>query len=97
MLKDWQRQGIGSALLGTVAHRLKADGSRTMCVGYDASSPYKAFYLRHGAVEIGPASPWAIWHDIEALAARLPEPAADLMTDVEPRARSKRRWSWHPP
>ena len=42
VLKEYQGKGIGAYLLGTVAHRLHADGSRRMCVGFDANSPYQA-------------------------------------------------------
>jgi GNAT superfamily N-acetyltransferase len=79
ILKEWQGRGIGTELLAIVAHRLHADGSRTMCVGYDAESPYKRFYLKHGAVELEPGSPWAIWSDVSALASRLPRPGEELL------------------
>lgn len=82
LLKDVQRQGIGTTLLGVVAHRLHADGSRTMCVGFDADSPYTRFYFKHGAVETAPGAPWAIWHDVGSLAERLPRPPAEHMTDL---------------
>src|SRR5262245_26302113 len=90
VLKDAQRQGIGTSLLGVVAHRLQADGSRTMCVGFDAGSPYTRFYFKHRAVETAPGAPWAIWHDVRSLAARLPPPPEELMTDVRPRPEARR-------
>ncbi len=82
VLKDAQRHGVGTRLLGVVAHRLRADGSQSMCVGYDAGSPYTRFYFKHGAVEIAPGAPWAAWHDVTALAARLPAPDGRLMTEL---------------
>ena len=82
VLKEAQRRGIGSHLLGVVAHRLLADGSRTMCVGYDAHSPYTGFSFKHGAMPVGPGAPWAIWHDVGSLAAELPRPPENLMTDL---------------
>ena len=82
LLRHAQRHGIGTHLLGLVAHRLRAGGSRTMCVGYDADSPYTRFYFKHGAREIAPGSPWAIWDDVGALASRLPAPDSSLMTDL---------------
>jgi len=82
VLKEWQGRGIGTHLLGVVAHRLRADGSQNMCVGYDEASPYKRFYMKYGAVEIEPGSPWAIWPDVSELARRLPKPADDLMNDL---------------
>ena len=59
-----------------------------MCVGYDANSPYKQFYMKYGAVEREPGSAWAIWHDVGVLAAQLPRPADVLMTDL----RGQPRW-----
>jgi GNAT superfamily N-acetyltransferase len=94
VLRDWQGRGVGTHLLSVVAHRLQADGSRTMCVGYDAESPYKRFYMKHGAVETEPGSPWAIWPDIRALAARLPPPSSDLMGNLHV-SRSWLRRLWH--
>ena len=85
VLKEWQGKSIGTHLLGTVAHRLHADGSRTMCVGYDSNSPYKRFYMKYGAIETEPGSPWAIWHDLGALATRLPRPKESLIQDVRKR------------
>ena len=85
VLREWQSKGVGTLLLGVVAHRLYRDGSRRLCVGYDANSPYKRFYMKHGAIEIQPGSPWAIWHDVAALASRLPAPADTLMQDVRSR------------
>ena len=89
VLKDWQGRGIGTHLLGTIAHRLQADGSRRMCVGYDSESRYKRFYMKHGAVELAPGSPWAIWHDLAGLAARLPRPDDELMNGLRKEAK---RW-----
>jgi GNAT superfamily N-acetyltransferase len=94
VLKEWQRHCIGTHLLGCVAHRLSADGSRSMCVGYDADSPYKRFYLKHGAVEMEPNSPWSIWHDVRVLAARLPKPSDSLMTALREKPKSWLRQLW---
>jgi GNAT superfamily N-acetyltransferase len=88
VLKDQQGRGVGAHLLGVVAHRLHADGSRMMCVGHDADSPYKRFYMKYGAVETEPGSPWAIWHDVGALASRLPRPADALMAGLRERPTS---------
>jgi GNAT superfamily N-acetyltransferase len=67
VLHEMQGLGVGSQLLRRIARRLVADGSRTMCVGYDPRNPYKWFYARHGAVEIDPH--WSIWRDLGRLAA----------------------------
>jgi GNAT superfamily N-acetyltransferase len=92
VLKEAQGQGIGTHLLGVVAHRLRADGSRTMCVGYDEASPYTRFYFKHGAVEIAPGAPWAVWHDVHALAGRLPQPSDALLEGAVAPA-GTRRWT----
>ena len=96
VLKEWQGHGVGTHLLGVVAHRLYADGSRTMCVGFDAESPYKRFHMKYGAVETTPGSPWAIWRDVGALAARLPAPGDDLMVALHEKPRSWLRRLWSP-
>jgi len=94
VLKEWQGRGVGTHLLGTVAHRLHADGSRTMCVGYDSASPYKRFYLKYGAVEIERGSSWAIWSDVGKLASGLPRPSDELMIELyaQPKPWFRRLW-----
>ena len=91
LLKEWQGKGIGTHLLGVVSHRLAADGSESMCVGYDSNSPYKRFYLKHGAVETSPGAPWAIWHDVKELATRLPRPREELLLELGGQPRWMRR------
>src|ERR1700674_3247185 len=66
VLKDAQGQGVGTELLRLIGGRLQAEGSRTMCVGYDPRNPYKRFYRKHGAVEI--SAHWALWRDVSTLA-----------------------------
>jgi GNAT superfamily N-acetyltransferase len=88
LLKGWQAKGIGTRLLGVVAHRLRADGSKSMCVGYDSNSPYRRFYFKHGGLEVSPGAPWSIWPDLSALASRLPRPPDNLMT----RTAGQPRW-----
>lgn len=65
VLKAAQARGVGTELLRTVAARLCADGSASLCVGYDPRNPYRRFYVRHGAVEVNPH--WAVWRDLPAL------------------------------
>jgi len=62
VLPGAQRHGIGSALLRVVARRLVKEGSRSLCVGYDARNPFKSFYAKHGATELN--RQWAIWRDL---------------------------------
>ena len=66
VLPDAQGCGAGTALLWAIVGRLEAEGSRSLCVGYDPRNPYKRFYLKHGAVEINPH--WAKWHDLGVFA-----------------------------
>jgi hypothetical protein len=61
-----------------------------MCVG----CPYKRFYLKYGAVETAVDSPWAIWHDVGALAGRLPRPSEELMTGLRMSCTSRLRGFW---
>jgi GNAT superfamily N-acetyltransferase len=65
VLKEAQRRGLGTELLRLIAGRLREDGSRSLCVGYDPRNPYKSFYLKHGALEIEPH--WAVWRDVRKL------------------------------
>ena len=65
VLREAQRQGLGTELLRVIGGRLRAEGSRSLCVGYDPRNPYKYFYRKHGAVEIEPH--WAVWRDINPL------------------------------
>jgi len=62
---------ISAYLLGTVAHRLHADGWTAMCVGFDVNSPYRGSYEPR-SVETEAGSRWAIWQDVGRLAAQLP-------------------------
>jgi GNAT superfamily N-acetyltransferase len=57
-----QARGVGTALLWEVVERLRRDGSRSLCVGYDINNPYKRFYRKHGAVEVNPF--WAVWREL---------------------------------
>ena len=66
VLKESQGHGLGTTLLRVVGRRLYADGSGSMCVGYDHRNPYKRFYLERGAVEINPH--WAMWRDLRHFA-----------------------------
>jgi hypothetical protein len=67
-----------------------------MCVGYDSDSPYQRFYMKHGAVETEPGSPWAIWPDVGGAAARLPRPPDELMANLHERPKSFLRCLWGP-
>jgi GNAT superfamily N-acetyltransferase len=59
VLLSHQGRGVGTTLLREIVGRLRAEGSRSLCVGYSPHNPYKRFYSKHGAVEINPH--WAAW------------------------------------
>jgi GNAT superfamily N-acetyltransferase len=63
--KEAQGAGVGAQLLHLIAARLIAEGTATMCVGFDPRNPYRRFYLKHGAVEINPS--WAVWSDVSVI------------------------------
>ncbi len=56
---SWQRQGVGRTLLREIMRRLRAEGSRSLCVGYAPENPYRRFYFKNGAVAIN--AHWAYW------------------------------------
>jgi GNAT superfamily N-acetyltransferase len=69
---DCQHQGIGTELLRVIIERLRAEGSSSMCVGYNPRNPYKRFYWKHGATEINPH--WAAWRSLPEIGGRTPRP-----------------------
>lgn len=74
VLRDYQRQGIGSALLGALAAWLVSLRATRLCVGIAAGNPYRAFYEKHDAVYLN--EHWLYWHDLQPLVA-LESPASD--------------------
>jgi len=64
VLLSHQARGVGTSLLREIFQRLRAEGSRSLCVGYSPDNPYKRFYLKHGAIEINPH--WAAWRSLPA-------------------------------
>ena len=66
ILKDFQRRGVGSALLAKLADWFVTNHRRTVCVGIEPANPYKQFYEKRGARYINPH--WLVWDDIGALA-----------------------------
>lgn len=57
-----QGHGIGTMLLQEIVMRLRAEGSRSLCVGYAPDNPYKRFYFKHGAIELNPH--WGVWRSL---------------------------------
>ena len=74
LLRDYQRVGIGSRLVGHVARRFLSLGIRSMWLFGDARNPSRAAWLALGAVKCDddPGNGNYGWRDIAPLA-RLPE------------------------
>ncbi len=64
VLKPSQGQGIGTALLERFAAWMTEHLFRSACVGVAPENPYRAFYLKQGAVAKNPH--WLIWEDLPA-------------------------------
>ena len=62
VLPGRQNGGLGGTLLCMIVQRLRAEGSHSLCVGYDPRNPYKRFYLKCGAVEVNPHR--ALWRSL---------------------------------
>ena len=62
VLPHWQRRGIGAALLRPLATWFIEQGSRTVIIDAPPENPYRAFYLKHGAVALD--AYWLYWKDI---------------------------------
>ena len=50
--KQFQRQGLGAALLRKLFNWFFERRARKICVGIDPSNPYRQFYFKHGATEL---------------------------------------------
>jgi GNAT superfamily N-acetyltransferase len=65
VLWDYQRQGIGTALLRRVAEWLALQRARRLCVGIERANPYQVFYAKHGAAYLN--EHWMFWDDARAI------------------------------
>jgi GNAT superfamily N-acetyltransferase len=65
VLKEYQRKGVGSALLMAFVNWLKKNNATTLCVGIARQNPYQAFYLKHGGKYLN--EHWIWWDDLAAL------------------------------
>lgn len=72
VLREHQRNGIGSALLAELADWLIQAGAYKLCVGIASENPYRVFYSRHGAHYLN--DHWMFWDDIHSLVAAKAEP-----------------------
>jgi GNAT superfamily N-acetyltransferase len=62
ILKEWQRKGIGSALLKHFSEWLINNDAKSLCVGIFPENPYQAFYAKYGAKYLNPH--WMYWDNI---------------------------------
>jgi GNAT superfamily N-acetyltransferase len=62
VLPEFQRCGIGGALLDRLAGWFVAHERQAVCVGIDPANPYKKFYEKHGARRIN--QHWLMWDDV---------------------------------
>ena len=69
VLKDFQRRGLGSALLLSFLAWLDNYQASGLCVGFHPKNPYKAFYLKFGGTYIN--DHWIGWTDLEKLREKL--------------------------
>lgn len=73
VLWQYQRQGIGTALLMRLAEWFTAQDRRCVCVGIEPGNPYRRFYQKHGARYLNPH--WLQWDDIGAVRESAPPKA----------------------
>ena len=66
VLPRWQRQGIGADLLRPLRQWFKVHRSTKVIVDAPPENPYRAFYLKHGAIPLDEY--WLYWEDISSLA-----------------------------
>jgi GNAT superfamily N-acetyltransferase len=65
VLKQYQGRKIGTALLLAFVDWLLEQHAKTLCVDIHPKNPYKAFYIKHGALYLN--EHWLHWTDIHAL------------------------------
>ena len=62
VLPRWQGRGIGSSLLRRLQQWFKQHGSTKVIVDAPPENPYRAFYLKHGAIPLDEY--WLYWENI---------------------------------
>src|SRR5947208_1724187 len=62
VLPQWQRQGVGGELLRPLREWFVARKGTRVIIDAPPANPYRAFYLRHGAVALD--GYWLYWKDI---------------------------------
>lgn len=69
VLKDEQRQGIGSKLFENLLNWLVTKKATSLCVGIGSENPYRAFYIRYGGEYLNPH--WIYWDNIKEIKDRI--------------------------
>ncbi|WDF78644.1 GNAT family N-acetyltransferase [Mucilaginibacter sp. KACC 22773] len=69
VLKEYQRRGIGTALLKEVASWAMNLNAKSLCVGIAPENPYQQIYLKYGGTFLNPH--WIVWDDINLLKSKL--------------------------
>jgi GNAT superfamily N-acetyltransferase len=69
VLKDHQRNGIGSLLLDNLLTWLKRQEAKSLCVGIHPENPYQKFYIKYGGLHLNPH--WIYWDDLAEVEQRL--------------------------
>lgn len=62
LLKQYQRQGIGTKLLLKFTKWLSLQQAKSVCVGIAPNNKYQAFYLKHGGKYLN--EHWIYWSNI---------------------------------
>ena len=63
VLPNWQRKGIGAALLRRLAKWFTEQESTKVIVEAPPENPYRTFYLKHGAIPLDEY--WLYWQHID--------------------------------
>lgn len=69
VLKEYQRSGIGTALLKEAISWAMNHNAKSLCVGIAPENPYQQFYLKYGGSFLNPH--WIVWEDISELKVKL--------------------------
>lgn len=62
VVPEWQRQGVGGRLLHAMIPWFHSHASTRVIVDAAPENPYRAFYLKHGAIPLD--AYWLYWEDI---------------------------------
>ena len=69
VLKQEQKQKVGTSLLTEFTKWLVNMNAKSLCVGFNPENKYKAFYLKHGGQYLN--EHWIYWQDTTQLLQKL--------------------------